>query len=243
MRELDELQGVYDCLGNWWGQIRTRNARGLYDINQVSEDVAARLLNLVFNMELENLNLENKNIPGIDLGDNTNKIAFQVTSRTDKTKIKENIDTFNKQHKSRFPGGIRFLLLSEKKPRLTKQECQELCPGFDPGRDILNYPDLIAEITKLYREDFSRFQRIRDFLETQFGQERPREVESLKILGEGTKKYNRALRGPNGRFRYLRISDIILPQSQTRDQWLETNVETDPTAPPTPGSTPPPTPG
>jgi hypothetical protein len=50
-----------------------------------------------------------------------------------------------------------------------------------------------------------------------------------KILFRGSRGYNQALRGPNSRFRYLRISDIILPES--RFQWLDTNVETDPTSP------------
>jgi WD40 repeat protein len=223
MKELDDLQAVYDCLGNWWGQIHTRNAQGLYDINRVSEDVAVPLLNLVFNLDLVNLNPEKKNFPGIDLGDKTNGKAFQVTSRTDTTKIKKDIATFYQEHKNRFPGGIRFLLLSDEKPRLSQQECEAICPGFDPGRDILNFPDLIAEIKKIYSEDPSRFQRIRDFLEKEFGPERPGEVDPFKILGEGSQKYYQALRGPNGRFRFLRISDIILPGSG--GQWLETCAE------------------
>jgi hypothetical protein len=52
MNVLYDLHPVYDCLGNWWGQIRSRNAQGLYDINHVSEDVAAGVLNLVFNLAL-----------------------------------------------------------------------------------------------------------------------------------------------------------------------------------------------
>ena len=45
--------------------------------------------------------------------------------------------------------------------------------------------------------------------------------ESLPVrLYRGSKKYSEALRGPNGRFKFLRISDIILPG--TGDEWLET---------------------
>jgi hypothetical protein len=64
MKQLNDLQTVYDCMGNWWGQIHTRNTGELYDINRVSEDIAAGLLNLVFNLELKNLNPEKKNFPG-----------------------------------------------------------------------------------------------------------------------------------------------------------------------------------
>jgi hypothetical protein len=37
----------------------------------VSEDVATGLLNLVFNLDLKNLNEEETNFPGIDLGGKT----------------------------------------------------------------------------------------------------------------------------------------------------------------------------
>ncbi|UCH94525.1 MAG: HNH endonuclease [Candidatus Aminicenantes bacterium] len=54
-----------------------------------------------------------------------------------------------------------------------------------------------------------------------------------EILYRGSRDYYGSLRGPNGRFRYLRISDIILPG--TRSPWLETHVEVE-TAPPGPGT-------
>jgi hypothetical protein len=73
MKELNDIQPVCDCLGTWLGQIRARSALDFYDINQVSENTAAALLNLVFKREFKNLNKERKHFPGIDLGDDTNK--------------------------------------------------------------------------------------------------------------------------------------------------------------------------
>jgi hypothetical protein len=139
--------------------------------------------------------------------------------------------TFMTTHQGRFPGGVRFLILSDKKPRIDNEEYKDICPGFDPKVDILNFLDIQSEIKKIYHENNRRFQRIRDFLIEEFGPERPKKVDPIKILGEGSKKYYRSLRGLNGRFRYLRIADIILPQTETPDQWLETTVETDPAAP------------
>jgi hypothetical protein len=96
VKQHNDLQRVNESLGNWWGQIHFSNEQGLYDINRVSEDVAAGLLNLVFNLDLKNLNEEETNFPGIDLGDETQKKAFQVTSRTDRAKIKKDMVTFMK---------------------------------------------------------------------------------------------------------------------------------------------------
>jgi hypothetical protein len=71
VKQLKDLQSVNESLGNWWGQIHFSNEQGLYDINRVSEDVATGLLNLVFNLDLKNLNEEETNFPGIDLGGKT----------------------------------------------------------------------------------------------------------------------------------------------------------------------------
>jgi WD40 repeat protein len=103
------------------------------------------------------------------------------------------------------------LILNNEKPHLSKEKYAGIYPGFDPDRDILNDRDLIVEITKIYRRDRHRFERIREFLENQFGRDRGAAVDALKILREGSGKYYEALRGPNGRFRYLNISEILLP--------------------------------
>jgi hypothetical protein len=211
MKELNNIQPVCDCLGTWLGQIRARSALDFYDINQVSENTAAALLNLVFKREFKNLNIARKHFPGIDLGDDTNKEAFQVTSRSDPAKIETDLKTFADNHKNRFPGGIRFLILNNEKPRLSKKKYETICPGFDPDRDILNDRDLIKEIEKIYQQDNKRFQRIREFLENQFPQGQPKSGVSVKILRQGSKTFYHKLRGPNGRFRYLDISRIILP--------------------------------
>lgn len=229
MNELKDIQPVCDCLGTWLGQIRSHNAVDFFDINRVAENVAATLLNLIYNLELENLNLEKKNFPGIDLGDKKNKIAFQVTSRKDPKKIEEDLKTFAQNYKNIFYNEIRFLILNNEKPHLSKKKYAGIFNEFVPDRDILNDKDLIREIKKIYRQDSPRFERIREFLEKEFGRERVTHVDALKILREGSKKYYKALRGPNGRFRYLNISEILLPGTVNRpiDTMVSINTPTE----------------
>ncbi|MDQ1350069.1 MAG: hypothetical protein QG657_370, partial [Acidobacteriota bacterium] len=53
-----------------------------------------------------------------------------------------------------------------------------------------------------------------------------KEVESIYTgLKKGSRAYYDLLRGPNGRFRYLKISDILFTGTETK--WLETNVDID----------------
>lgn len=221
MRELNDIQRVVKFLATWVAEIRFFNAVDFYDINRVAENVAVRLLNLVFKLELKNLNEEKKNFPGVDLGDDSRKIAFQVTSENTPQKIKECLDKFVNGPHLRFTNGIRFFIVNNKKPILSKDKYARIWSGFDPGKHILNDEDLVKEIEKIYHDDHERFQEILKYLEDEFGH--GGKSEGIKSLLASSKIFYEKLRGPNGRFRYLKISDILLPG--TKSQWLETNVE------------------
>ena len=105
MSTKEDIDRLVKLLALWLVEIRLYNDLNLYDINSLAENIAAKLLNLVYDLELKNLNTEKNNFSGIDLGDDTKKIAFQVTSRYDNKKIKDNIDTFAEKHAKRFSNG------------------------------------------------------------------------------------------------------------------------------------------
>jgi hypothetical protein len=67
----------------------------LFDSHIIAEDFMARLLNIVFGYALENLNYIHKNQPGVDLGDSTNGIAFQIQAKKDKGEIQRKITDAN----------------------------------------------------------------------------------------------------------------------------------------------------
>ena len=74
------------------------NNQGLYDANIYAQDILCRLYNTVFGIQLNNLNKEKTTVEGIDLGDTENRIAVQVTSENNSTKIKETIRIFNEKY-------------------------------------------------------------------------------------------------------------------------------------------------
>jgi hypothetical protein len=114
---LEELNRVLSLLSWWLMTIKSHNAVGFFDITKVAEGVALKLLNEIYDYQLENLNYEKSNYPGIDLGDKTNKIGFQVTSRKDSRKIYDNLEKFAKGPAKIYPNGIHFLILNQgKKP-------------------------------------------------------------------------------------------------------------------------------
>ncbi len=224
----DEINRVVKLLALWVEEIRLSNAIDFYNINQVAENVAAKLLNLIYNYQLKNLNQEKKHFPGIDLGDKFNQIAFQVTSRKDPKKIEENLVIYVEKYRVCFPNGIRFLILNHEKPRLSpkkKEKYAKICPGFVPDRDILTDKELMVDIEKIYHEDKTKFQEIAQYLEDEFAHGGTRDC--LRALLKGSKNFYDNLRGPNGRFKNLSISDLIL--THTENHWFKTEAIIDST--------------
>ena len=82
------LKKISDTLGTLRYQVENRNSLRLYDLNVLAEDLFKELLNFVFDYKLENLNISEKNMTAIDLGDKKAGIAVQVTSENRSTKIR-----------------------------------------------------------------------------------------------------------------------------------------------------------
>lgn len=168
-KELDE---VTRHLSSWITEISVNNALTYFDINKVSEGTSLYLLNLLFGWELEDLNDQQQNFPGIDLGDKQySKLAVQVTSRTDPQKIKSTLQSFvENNYLQSFTNGLRFLLLSsEKKPVLSDSVVSPYLNFFDPKKDILSIRDLLLQAKKLYYEKKATFKLVKQFLEQEFG--------------------------------------------------------------------------
>ena len=64
----------------------------LYDLNRYLEDFFKDILNIVYGYKLVNLNEERSNNPGLDLGDEAVKVAFQVTSTKSSDKVNTTLE-------------------------------------------------------------------------------------------------------------------------------------------------------
>lgn len=73
-------------------QIEAHKAMGNTDINRIAETVLIPIFKEVYGYQnLKNLNQDNNNYPAVDLGDETAKIAIQVTATPDREKIVEQL--------------------------------------------------------------------------------------------------------------------------------------------------------
>jgi len=65
----------------------------LNDINNLNEDILAKLLNVAYDWNLKNLNEEKKNFPAIDLGDKSKQIGVSVTATRSAEYVHNKIET------------------------------------------------------------------------------------------------------------------------------------------------------
>ena len=178
MKQQDDHSEIIGLLAQWIAEIKIHNANTSYDINTKSEDLACSLLNEIYDYQLVNLNTKKHNFPGIDLGDEAKSLlAFQITSRTDSSKIIESLKIFvNNNYDKRFQNGIRFLILSEEKVKLGRKNPEAIYPAFNKEKHIITIKELSKDILTLYNTNYNKFNAIKKILEFELSKKQLKKV-------------------------------------------------------------------
>lgn len=169
MKKQVQIQYVIEKLSYFCHYVKTNNRNSFTDINVLAEGFLMNLLNIVFRLDLQNLNEQQINYPGVDLGDLSAKTAFQVTSKKDSKKIIETYETVFKYYKGIgkvadfFSEHIYFLVIDEKKTVFQKKTLEQITSASQ-GRfhetDILDINDIIKKVVALYDKDYERFMQV-----------------------------------------------------------------------------------
>lgn len=117
-------------------------------------------MNLIYGYELKNANHLEKNAPAIDLIDQKNRIAVQVTSDNSSTKIKHTIEEFNKSQAYHLYDRLVVLILTQKKKYSSNFDTQGLF-SFEKARDIWDVEKLIKDIREL---ETAQIKNVSDYL-------------------------------------------------------------------------------
>lgn len=145
-REL-KLKTILNEFAKWQVQIENSTSLSLYDINIFSEDLIRDLLNLIFDYKLKNANQITKNQPSIDLFDNYNRIAVQVTSTKSRTKIQSTLDKFFKEELDEKYDVLFIIILGKKQKSYSSFQLKQ---GFNFGMEnILDFKDLLSRVNSL----------------------------------------------------------------------------------------------
>ncbi|GAC1598731.1 MAG: hypothetical protein NVS3B19_20860 [Ginsengibacter sp.] len=111
----------------------------LYDINIHAENALIPILNAVFDIKLQNANsLHKKNYPSIDLIDDENKVAFQVTSTANLEKVKTTLIKFGENNLQSNYETLYIYILTQKEDKYSDKVIKENIPvGLDwRGRQV-----------------------------------------------------------------------------------------------------------
>ncbi len=165
-----KIKSISDHLGRIEIQIRNLNHQNLYDVNILSENFFCGLLNLVFDSKLENSNRASANFPFIDLIDEKNRIAVQVTSNKSKAKIQKTLSGFDKNNLYEKYDRLIVFVLGEKQKWYTKLIIPDNV-SFNISRDIVDFKTLLRVISFL---PLSKIDRINRFLESEISGPEPR---------------------------------------------------------------------
>jgi hypothetical protein len=110
-------------------------------------------LKSVYNLQnLINLNRKQKNFPGIDLGDDHDRVAFQVTSTTSLDKVKFTVRQFMDRAYYNSFDELYVLMLAKKQASYSQASVNELLSkqfSFDCKKHIIDLADLLKHVSGL----------------------------------------------------------------------------------------------
>jgi len=151
-------------------QAKGAAATGKTDFNKVMETVLIPLFEIVYGCtNLKNLNVEKINYPGIDLGDEKARIAFQITATADIEKVKDTLKKFIKYELYKKYERLIIYIITEKQKISSDNAIKEIIGdkfSFDKEKDVIDYRDILKKV-EAFQIDKTR--KIENILEANFG--------------------------------------------------------------------------
>jgi hypothetical protein len=153
MRQLEIENQLRDVVSRIIVQVELATAQGRTDINLALEDAFIPILKSVYNLpHLVNLNRKQKNFPGIDLGDDHDRVAFQLTSTTTLDKVKFTVRQFMDRAYFNTFDELYILMLARKQTSYSQASVNELLTdqfAFNCKKHIIDLSDLLALVSGL----------------------------------------------------------------------------------------------
>lgn len=159
--------------------VEASNSLNLQDLNVHAEAFFRDLLNLALGFRLTNINIVEKNARAIDLGDETNRIAIQVTSTSDFAKLKHTFSGFTdcKLH-SRYDRLI-VLIIGKKKHYRESALGDASTFSMSITDDVWDIADLLRLIGDL---NLDKLQACQHFLRQELRLSEPRQPNEVRTL-------------------------------------------------------------
>jgi hypothetical protein len=162
---------IAELMAVFVAQIKTAGVLNQYDINKVAEQVLIPLLSAVYGFNhLKNLNTsEQQNYPGIDLADDVAKVAFQVTSTSNSSKVQDTLRQFVAHELFTRYATLYIYVLTEKQQSYATDSFNSIVSGrfaFSPKEHIRDFSDVLRTVASFQIDQARRVLRV---LEANFG--------------------------------------------------------------------------
>ncbi|WP_407364066.1 SMEK domain-containing protein (plasmid) [Pseudomonas luteola] len=156
-------------------QAKLRNRLGLSDLSVFTENFFRDLLNIIEDLDLINTNEDRSNEPGIDLGDEIRKIAFQITTTKTSEKVNNTLKKITADQRKKYNRFIVLIIGDKQKqyPSVTEALNSRVASGidasinFDPEKDIIDLTDLARKVVGL---PLPKIQRVNRLVQDQMAQ-------------------------------------------------------------------------
>lgn len=142
----------------YYSQIK--NKKNLYDINIHCEEFFCEFLNILFDLDLKNLNELEMNFPAVDLGDEENEICYQITTTSEKTKIRNTLNKFIDKRLYKKFSTLNILILGKKKKYEPLNYIDKF--KFDIYENVIDFIDLSKKISQC---NINKIIEIKNFLD------------------------------------------------------------------------------
>ena len=172
MRQMEIENEITKLLSQLATQVKFSGAMNRNDINRVAQNLMVPLLAEVCGYKnLRDLDLEqHADFPGIDLGDDEQRVAIQVTSTTRIEKVKHTIRQFRKYSLYEKYDRLIVYMLVDRQNSYSQASLDDLVGGifkFSTKTDIWDHADLAKRIGRL--DDFAKKERILALLKERIG--------------------------------------------------------------------------
>ncbi|WP_445310735.1 SMEK domain-containing protein, partial [Microcoleus vaginatus] len=144
------------------------------DINKLAQTILIPLLAEVYGYQnLKDLDFtEGSNYPSVDLGDETARVAFQITSTRGIEKVKHTLTEFVEHKLYEKYDRIIIYIITDRQKDYSDTEINKIIQGklsFDVKNDIWDYRNILGEVAKFQIE---KAREVEKLLEANFGEER-----------------------------------------------------------------------
>jgi hypothetical protein len=146
----DYIDKIAKYLARFVEEIKAYNDMSLYDYNIHAENALIPILDKVYDLNLENVNANNvRTFPAIDLSDQGNKVAFQITVTPTLEKIKSTLSSFSNHKLYEQYDTLYIFILTEKQSSYSSKSIDNLLPQnfeFEISRHIIDMSNLRQKI-------------------------------------------------------------------------------------------------